>query len=264
MYRLLIVTEKQTVRDLFAAMEGWESMGFKQPRLRATTAEALECMGKHHIDAIATDGSSAFDDLNRYVDEQCPMMLRFPLADTAEGQFQIIRELDRMLGALHADHTNDEYDELSAMAQTRERLLKTILSGLIDTREEMDMKLQMLRCQEKGDVPCVLARLGIDMDDPFLTNRWHYGSERLEIALRNFFGTEQDDMLLHVAVISPQEVRVVCYPRQPGEALREDTVYDYVKETVEQIENYLGLGMNVLDVRRLPGLNAFAADAAKR
>ena len=79
MYRLLIVTGNQSVRDLFTAMEGWESLGFKPPRLRQTTQEALECMQKHQIDAIAVDDGPAFDELNRFVEEQCPAMLRFPL-----------------------------------------------------------------------------------------------------------------------------------------------------------------------------------------
>ena len=74
MYRLLIVTENQSVRDLFIAMEGWESMGFKPPRLRQTTQEALECMQKHQIDAIAVDNDPAFDELNRFVEEQCPAL----------------------------------------------------------------------------------------------------------------------------------------------------------------------------------------------
>lgn len=263
MYRLLIVTEKQTVRDMFAAMEGWEAMGFKEPRLRQTTAEALECMEKHHIDALAIDDSPAFSDLPAAVEARYPVMLRFPIMETAEAQMKVIHEVDRMLGALRADHTNDDYDELNAMCQTRERLLKTIVCGLMGSEKEIDMKLKMLCCPEKDNVPCVLARLGMDMDDPFLTNRWHYGSERLETALRNFFGTEQDNMLLHVAVLSPQEVRVLCYPKQESQKLKEEAVYDYIKETAEQIDHYLGLTMNVMDVRRLPGLSAFAPDGPR-
>ncbi len=91
MYRLLIVTENQSVRDLFTAMEGWESMGFKPPRLRQTTQEALECMQKHQIDAIAVDNDPAFDELNRFVEEKCPAMLRFPIDQTPDGQWKIIR-----------------------------------------------------------------------------------------------------------------------------------------------------------------------------
>ena len=40
MYRLLIVTENQSVRDLFTAMEGWESMGFKPPPVSVCCAES--------------------------------------------------------------------------------------------------------------------------------------------------------------------------------------------------------------------------------
>lgn len=263
MYRLLIVTERQTVRDMFAAMEGWEAMGFKQPRLRQSTAEALECMQKHHIDAIAIDQSEAFNDLNAFIDEHCPVMLRFPLMDTPEEQMQVIRELDRVLSSLRADHVNDDYDEVNALWQGRERLLKTIVSGLIPTEGEIAMKLRMLRCTEREDVPCVLARMGMNMDDPFLTDRWHYGSERLETALRNFFGTEQDNLCLHVAVISPEEVRVLCYPKDKDKAIMEADVYDYIRETAEQVEHYLGLGMNILDVRLLPGLGAFSMKNAQ-
>lgn len=262
-YRLLIVTENQSVRDLFTAMEGWESMGFKPPRLRQTTQEALECMQKHQIDAIAVDNDPAFDELNRFVEEKCPAMLRFPIDQTPDVQWKIIRALDRMLGNLHADHFNDEYDLMSSLSHSQERLLKGIVCGLIPTEEELKRRLFMLRCSEKPNVPCVLARLTMDTDDPFLTSRWHYGSERLETALRNFFGVRQRDMYLHVAVISPEEVRVLCYPVTEDGTLLESAVRSYVKETAQQVDHYLGLHMEIAEVRLLPGLSAFAAENLK-
>ena len=63
--------------------------------------------------------------------------------------------------------------------------------------------------------------------DVFLTERWHYGGERLETALRNFFGREHGHMLLRVAVVSPQEVRVLCYPRDEREGLSESQFYTW-------------------------------------
>ncbi|MBP3542429.1 MAG: hypothetical protein J6K72_11560 [Clostridia bacterium] len=258
MYRLLIVTENQTVQDMFDGMTGWEIMGFKPPRLRVSTADALECMQKHSIDAIAIDETPAFDDLRRHITEKCPTMLRFPIMETAEEQWKIIRELDRMLGSLYADRSNDYYDLPAALQMTQEKLLKSIVCGLIPTEKEQAIRLSMLRCYERTDVPCMLARLGMDADDPFLTSRWHYGSDRLEVALRNFFGNVQDDMRLHVAVISPEEVRVLCYPKDDSQTLEKSSVVSTVEDTVEQIGNYLGLEMNILEVRPLPGLGAFA------
>ena len=155
MYRLLIVTGNQSVRDLFTAMEGWESLGFKPPRLRQTTQEALECMQKHQIDAIAVDDGPAFDELNRFVEEQCPAMLRFPIEKTPDEEWKVIRALDRMLGNLHADHYNDEYDLMGSLSHSQERLLKGIVCGLIPTEKELQDRLFMLRCREKPNVPCV-------------------------------------------------------------------------------------------------------------
>lgn len=261
MYRLLIVTEKQSVRDMFEGMSGWEVMGFKQPRLRATTEEAIACMEKHHIDAIAMDPGEAFADLNAYVEQNCPTMLRFEVEENPEEQLKTIRLLDRLLNQIRADHSNDLYDETNALQYTRERQLKAVLSGLVPTRKELNARLRMLRCPEQGDVPCIVARLGLDEDDPFLTDRWHYGSDRLEVALRNFFGGEQPHMLVHVAVVSQDEVRVLCYPRQ-AKALEESTVRVFIEEVAQQVENYMGLRMKVLDVQSVPGLCTFARECS--
>lgn len=258
MYRLLIVTENQKVQDMFGAMTGWEIMGFKPPRIRTTCEDALECMRKHSIDAIAIDDSSVFDELKAHIQEKCPTMLLFPIMENADEQWRIIRELDRMLGSLYADRSNDYYDLPGALSMTQERLLKSIVCGLIPTEKEQAIRLKMLRCAEKTNVPCMLARLGMDADDPFLTSRWHYGSDRLEVALRNFFGKTQDGMRLHVAVMSPEEVRVLCYPADENQVLADKAVADYVEDTVEQIGNYLGLEMNILELRPIPGLSVFA------
>lgn len=260
MYRLLIVTENQNVKDMFTSMEGWEAMGFKPPRLRNSMDEAVECMHKHHIDAIAVDGAPIFDGLRAYLDQEYPNMPIFAIEAAPEEQFKTIREVYSLLTRLRADDSNDDYDESYVFGQQRERWMKKALSGLVPTVVEMEKQMRMYRCPEHPDVPCVLARLELPEGDSFLAERWHYGSERLETALRNFFGREHDHMVLHVAVISPKEVRVLCYPAEIEAGLSENAAYDYIQETVEQIGHYLGLEMKVLDVRRVPGLNAFAAD----
>ena len=260
MYRLLIVTEDQAVWDMFAAMEGWEAMGFKVPRLRKTMDEAVECMHKHHIDAIALDETDALLPLAAYLDEQHPQMPIFKIEKTAEEQLEVIKEVGRLLSRLHADDSNDSYDEAAWFDQLRNRWIRTALSGLVPSVNEMKKELKLYRCSERMQVPCVVARLELPTGDSFLTDRWHYGSDRLETALRNFFGNDHDHMLLHVAVVSPQEVRVLCYPQQPETGISENVASDYIHETVEQIERYLGLSMKVLTLRRVPGIEALTAD----
>ena len=52
MYKLLLVTNDQTVRDAFSAL-AWENMGFKPPRMANNAEEALGSLKAHHADAIA-------------------------------------------------------------------------------------------------------------------------------------------------------------------------------------------------------------------
>ncbi|MEG2315102.1 MAG: hypothetical protein RSC91_02725 [Clostridia bacterium] len=258
MYRLLIVTENPSVKDMFAAMEGWEALGFKPPRVRASMEEAVECMQKHHIDAIALEPS--FHELNAYLDEQYPDLPIFSIEADAEKQMETIKEVYRLLSRLRADDSNDHYEDAYLFKQQRERWIHTALCGVVPTVTEMERQMRLHRCPERIDVPCVLARIALPEDDSFLTDRWHYGSDRLETALRNFFGTEHNHMLLHVAVISTEEVRVLCYPSETETGLSENAAYDFIQETVEQIERYLGLSLKVLEVRRVSGLEALTAE----
>lgn len=260
MYRLLIVTDDQRVRDMFASMEGWEAMGIKPPRLRASLEEAVECMHKHHIDAIAIDASPALDPLRAYLDETRPDMPIFQIGASAEEQLKIIRELYSLLTRLSADDSNDEYDDSYKLELQRERWMRKLVAGLIPTVEDLERHLTLYRCVERSDVPCVLARLALPTDDSFIAERWHYGSDRLETALLNFFGRTHGSMRIHVAVVSLEEVRVLCYPASLEDGISENAAYEYIHETLEQIERYLGLDLTVLDVRRFPGLAAFTTE----
>ncbi len=254
MYRLLIVTENQNVNDMISAMQGWEKLGFKPPRLRNTAQDAMECMKKHAIDAIAVDNAPAFEELRTCLDEQYPDMPMFQIASSQEEQMQIVQELSRLLIRLKADDSNDAYDAVSSMQLQRERWIKRLVSGMIPGQEALQRHLALYRFNMQPDLPCVLACLEMSDEDGFMSVRWHYGSDRLETALRNFFGHGNSHMLMHVAVVSPEEVRVLCYPASSEFAVSENIAYDYMQETVEQIENYLGLHMNITSVQRISGI----------
>ena len=58
-------------------------------------------------------------------------------------------------------------------------------------------------------------------------------------------------------------MRVLCYPVTEDGTLLESAVRSYVKETAQQVDHYLGLHMEIAEVRLLPGLSAFAAENLK-
>ena len=261
MYRLLIVTRDPRVEDMFASMQGWEAMGFKQPRLRKTVDEAKECMKKHHIDAIAIDSDPDYAELDAYLDECAPHMPIFEIAADADRQMTVIREIELLLNQLHTDDSNDDYDEGYYFQLARDRWMKRLISGMAPTKEYILTHQRMYRCPETADQPCVFAQLSAPRGDEFLTGRWHYGSERLETALRNFFGAEHDHMSIRLAVVSPEEVRVLISATDQS-ALSADKATHYIKDTIEQVEKYLGFEMDVEEIRVVDGLTCFASQQA--
>ena len=260
MYRLLIVTHDPDAIEMLSTLEGWEKLGFKPPRLCRTAEEATDKLSRHLVDAIAVADAPEMEAFLAYLDEHHPNKPLFDIANTQDEQREVLRQLGMLLNRLRADDSNDAYDDAYRLQMERERWLKRLIGGMVTTQEEMRRQMCLYRCRERLDVPCVLARMEMSDDDGFLSNRWHYGGERLEQALRNFFGYEHDQMLMHVAVVSQEEVRVLCYPVSIEEGISENAAFEYVQETLEQVDNYLGLHMKVLEVRRVPGLQAFAQD----
>ncbi len=257
MYRLLIVTENQQVEDMFSQMQGWETMGFKPPRVRSNMQAAVECMQKHAIDAIAVDDSPALVPFLSYLDEAHPVLPIFQIETTPDAQWQTIKEVYRLLSSLKADHYDNQYDSDSCLERMQEQWLKKVMAGLVLTKKDMQRQLTLYRSHMRMNVPCVVAKLSLPEGNEFINQRWHYGSDRLEIALGNFFGKCYEQMQLHVMVFSPCEVRILCYPENEEVGLSENVAYDFIQNTVEQIQCYLEVDMKLEKVHRLRGLSAF-------
>ena len=260
MYRLLIVTPDQSVNDAVSAMQGWEKYGCKPPRVRMTAEEAIECMQTLPIDAVAVDAQPCMEGLLNELDEKYPDMPMFRVVTDEAQMMQNVQEVSRLLNRLKADDSNDRYDFEANLQQQRDRWFKKLLSGMVNTEDDLQRQMQLYRFKADTTLPCVVARLEMSDEDGFMSVRWHYGSDRLETALRNFFGQEYNHMRIRVAVISPEEVRVLCYPAEAQFAVSENIAHDYIQETVEQIENYLGLHMTVTSVCRIAGIRELCAN----
>ena len=92
MYRLLIVTGNPSVKEMLTAMEGWEKMGFKPPRLFDTAEEAMEGLRCFKVDAVAVEDSPAFAGLMTCLDEQYPCKPLFQLAPSEEEQRKVLHD----------------------------------------------------------------------------------------------------------------------------------------------------------------------------
>lgn len=259
MYRLLIVTHQPETKALLANIKDWEAFGFKTPHLRENAADAEDCMHKHAIDAIAIDYD---DDLQPFYDllkTKYSNLPLFPIVTSEEEQYAVLRELSHFLARVKADDTNELRDSSYMMQQQRSRWIRRLISGMEHNPDDIRRRMLLHRCPMFPEDPCAIVCLSIDKDDSFINERWHYGQDRLEMALSNFFGHRHAGLNITVTVVSPEEVRVLFCPEGDTEALNKPVIAQYVNDTVEQIDNYLGLALRPHEIRFLEHITDFSS-----
>ena len=99
------------------------------------------------------------------------------------------------------------------------------------------------------DRPCFVIDFDLPQGEIYLSDRWHYGRERLENALRsNFFGRYVDNIYYGVAVLTTRHIRLfACQRRDSQEDLEaiNQRVQRHVEKTVADIKEYLDLDLNI-------------------
>ena len=261
MYKLLLATDRQEIRDVFAQVESWEALGFRTPRIADSVQSAIACLEAHHVDAIAfrfPPEEAAV--LHAYLQESHPIMPIFQTAYNKKDQIVCVKELRSLLNRTHADFSNDNFGEADMMMLCRHEFLRALLSEKIEGEEEVRSRLQLLRSRMDPDQACVLVEIDLPHGEEYMAARWRYGSERLEIALRNFFGSEMNGMRMLTSVISPSHIRLLACPVLGSHHCEHHAesatgmVLQHAEESIEHVKAYMDLDMHISGIRVLPSL----------
>lgn len=253
MYRLLIVTGDQQEKDLIDSIDTWQILGLLPPFVYNNEKDAIAHLKSKTVDAIIIGKNVKVDKLEKLLDELYPNMPILQIESTKEEQLQSIKEVCRLLSMSRADHSDVAYDADNQFALLRQRWFKRVMSGMVLSMPELEKQMYLYRCKADANKPCVFVRLALSDQNSFLSERWQYGSDRLETALRNFFSSENEHVDFHVAVVSPQEARLLCYPQTTNDNLLEEVTYDYVQGALEKIREYLCLDIVLQDIKVISG-----------
>ena len=265
MYKLLLATDQHDIHGMFSEITDWESRGYRAPRTASGAQEAIACLEKHHVDAIAFRlNAQDENELYQKLVQSYPDLPIFRLGKNAAEQIAILNELRVLLNRTHADFANEDYGIADMMKLCRNDFMRALLSGNVSDSRDILSKIRLLRFSIDVDKPCVLLDMELPQGDEYLAGRWHYGSERLEVALRNFFGTTAGGLGFSVAVVSPQLLRLLACPLEgsaevEGEESLTGAVEDHVQEAVTQIREYLALEVRLSSIRVLKNVTALAA-----
>ena len=265
MYKLLLATNDQAVRDAFAEV-AWENLGFKQPRLAATIDEALSSLKAYHADAIAVSLPAEEDSelmkklLSAYPD--LPVME----APAKRGEVELrALELRKLLTRLNADISNDSYTLADQMMLCRHEYFRAMMDRRIPSGKDVVRMLRLVRSKMDPYRPCVVAELKMPAGSDFLKGRWHYGPQRLETALRNIFGVEVAGLRILSCVLPGERILLLGCPMLYHEVEAEEdsmtgVVSSHVQDCIDHVDEFLGIDLTIASMQVLPALTAMAAD----
>lgn len=268
MYKLLLATNDQAVRDAFAAV-AWENLGFKQPRMAETVEEALASLRAYHADAIAIALPTAEDDaLLRHLMTAYPELPVMEAPDM-RGEVELrALELRKLLVRLNADISDDNYTVADQMMVCRHEYFRALMDRRVSSVKDVERTLRLVRSKMDPHRPCVVAELKLPRDGEFLKGRWHYGPERLEMALRNIFGVEVAGLRILSCVLPSERIVLLGCPMRYHELeTSEDSmtgvISQHVQDCIAHVEEYLGIDLTIAEMRVLPALTAMASDQGK-
>jgi hypothetical protein len=260
MFKLLLVTDKPEVRAAFAAITDWERLGFKPPRTAGNADEATDSLTHHHADAVAI-ALPPEEEKKLLSAMECPHWHLRPVLDAADSKEQVLKdvvELELLLARTHADYSNDPYSEETMMQLARHEFFRRVIGGKENSPERIRRYLRLLRSRMDPNRPCVLVQLVMPEDDGYLPAHWHYGPDRLEVAMRNIFGAELAGMRLLVSVLENDEIYLLACPMlehdAPGADEMERIAVEHAAWACDHVREYLNMELELDRVRRLNSL----------
>lgn len=262
MYKLLIVTDREDIRQMFETQIDWMKLSCRTPKVVETAEEAIQLLNTSAVDAVGMHLPKAkAAELMRFLNYGRPSLPMFEVYSSLEKQMPVLKDTRQLLDRLHQDFSDDVYDEETMLSIQRDELIGNMLSGEITDWHRLESMLKLTRLRINPEGTCVLYEIDMPQGDVFSDHHYH-AQRRLERALRNnFFGRYVEGIFYAVSVLTPRHIRLVCIPMMneapespESFAARAD---EHVQDSIARIKEYLDLDMEVHSSAWLSGLREF-------
>jgi len=264
MYKLLLVSDKEEIRSLYAGFSDWENLGFEKPAIAANAQSGIEQLGKNRFDAVSwllsvNEGKQFFAYLSRR-----PEMLGMA---TVRDEQKLRREIStarRVLSSRDASRQTKQVDDYTRMMQ--EEFFCDLLRGAAFSSDKIDERVRSLKMHTlEPDNPVCMSSFRLPQGDYFLAEVWRYGRERLENALKNIFEDGGEDVHYVLLIINPHHMRLLGIPRV---AMAREQVQAQMSEHLarcrKSLEAYFELDLDIKRIVPYDSLYALSKENALR
>lgn len=265
MYKLLLVTDQEAVKNAFLALGGLERYMFSPITFKEDAAQALAHLSRHAVDALGyhLKGSDAAP-LVQYIQDH-PSLPIFQSHLAGDALLEELNRTRRVLDALHADMADEDMDEAQLLHLLRDELMQQLLAGDVHSQEELLGRIKLVRANVSLNHACYLFNFDLPQGEVYLQDRWHYGRERLQSALRNnFFGRYVQDVYYDISVLTPRNIRVFACPRMGLDKTDAEVfsqVRAHVDQSIQNIKSYLDLDLDLEDTQTLSSMTELVKKA---
>ncbi len=263
MYKILLVTDREDVREAFTGVQDMNRLMFEPVALADALEDARAFLKRPGADAIAIDPEHKDSDaLIRLMDEDypyMPIMRTHRRGDGLRNELGMLREaLDQLLGDF------SDYESTPPMTQARLQgeALHRLLEERIASRGELKSRLMLARSPINTSRPSLLFEFELPDGINFLENRWSHGFDRLDLSLKNnFFGMIPGPLYYTSALLSPMRLRVLACTTEDVTDKQLDVLSAHAQQlvlgTAAQVKIYMDLDLVCTQFRVLPKLEAF-------
>lgn len=216
MYKIIIADDEQNIREGLAELVDWKELGFEILDTFDDGEAVIECLDDMPVDVVLTDIMMTHIggiDVARYVHENkipCKVVFisghkdfDFALSAIKYGVEDYIlkpskieevrtiftkirKELDlKSKEKEFRSKVERRWEELHPILE--EKFLSSLIMGGLPERKDIERKMQMLYPEiDAQNCPCILINLEIEDYEAFIRDKWNYGSEEFDEAVRNF------------------------------------------------------------------------------
>ena len=273
MYKLLLVSDQEDVLDAFAQIQNWEMLGFKPPHIRHDYEGAKDSLAKHHADGICIAVSPEQEELIlSYLQLHFPNVSIFEAGRTDEQVRRYLSELKILLNRIHADFYNERSNSRNVLQACRHDFFRGLINGRVMSSDDLHRYMRLLRSRMDADRPCLLIELEQSAPNDRLEGRWHYGKDRLEMALRTSFSGDTNGIHVLPTIHSDGRILVLACPLHGVDtAMTVDTMTamltTYTADSIAHMKAYFGVELHISEIHVYPALTALCGntdDASSR
>ena len=159
MYKLLLVTDQEDKIALLQHQIDWPSLGCRAPQIVRSAEAGVELLNSSAVDAVGYSLKGDSTPLTRYLRYGRPSLPIFEVAEDFEKQRAILKETVQLLDRLHADFSDDYYDEDAMLTLQRDELVTQLLSGQLRDYAALERELRLIRSRVDAHGVCALYEL---------------------------------------------------------------------------------------------------------